>query len=437
MVTAISVSVAIKLSLPWLTVSIAAGALAGCQEPPSPAEQSNESALVSTNGLTMINGLTMTNGLSMTNGLTMINGLTMTNGLSSTVGLMTSAGGRNTVSYLVRCALPAGTSITKQDQNGASYTFAGAIGLAPEWANGGCGQSCQQLVSACMLAHVNTASIHVPIYMVAQAPSVGWGQNSAYPNQEGTFFGNIFYTNTVGHVDAYYCNGPGFNTDVVAGRIGSAQTNAPYRNLFASGYCNINGCVPSDAKSSGAPDGYKACTMGDGATRAWNNSITVWRQNKALDASGNVVAGKTADGKTVRYDFEGSVNGWTSSNSALTLSSCNEKGAQTGSSALKINYTSGSSSLRILGPSGLSLPAGTNVSIYLYVASDSKVTSANPFVRTGGSNESTHSRSSSTLLKGSWNVVTVAVPSGATGNQVGFEFQTDGAFTAYIDGVTW
>ena len=93
--------------------------------------------------------------------------------------------------------------------------------------------------------------------------------------------------------------------------------------------------------------------------------------------------------------------------------------------------------MRILGPSGLSLPGGTNVNIYLYVTSDSQVTSANPFVRTGSSNESMRSRSSSTLLKGSWNVVTASVPSGSTGNQVGFEFQTSGAFTAYIDGVTW
>jgi hypothetical protein len=288
-----------------------------------------------------------------------------------------------------------------------------------------------------MLAHVNTASIHVPIYMVAQATQIGWGQNPAYPNQEGTFFGNIFYTNTRGNIDAYYCNGPGFNTDVVAGRIGSTQSGAPYRNMFASGYCNINGCVPSDAKSSGAPDGYKACTMGNGATNAWNNSITVWRQNRALDAGGNVVAGKTADGKTVRYDFEGNTNGWTSSSNGLSLSTTNEKGAQTGGTALKINYSGGSGSVRVLGPSGLSLAAGTNVNIYLYVASDSRVSSANPFVRTGGTNETRRSRSSSTLLKGSWNVVTVSVPSGATGNQVGFEFQTDGAFTAYIDGVTW
>ena len=251
-----------------------------------------------------------------------------------------------------------------------------------------------------------------------------------------TFFGNIFYTNTVGHVDAYYCNGPGFNTDVVAGRIGSNQSGAPYRNMFASGYCNINGCVASDAKTTGAPDGYKACTMGDGATNAWNYSITVWRQNHALDASGNVIAGKTADGKTVRYDFEGSTNSWTVSNSSITLSSASDKGAETGKSALKVAYNGGSSTVRIKGPSGVSIPAGTTVSFYLYVDSSTNVSSANPFVKTGSNTEGRHNHSSSDLLKGSWNVINVVVPSGATGTQVGVELQTSGSFTAYVDSVT-
>ena len=50
---------------------------------------------------------------------------------------MTTDGGRKTVKYLVRCALAAGDTLTKQDQYGASYTFPGGIGLCPAWKNGG------------------------------------------------------------------------------------------------------------------------------------------------------------------------------------------------------------------------------------------------------------------------------------------------------------
>ena len=44
---------------------------------------------------------------------------------------MTTAGGRDIVKYMVKCALPAGDSLTKQDQNGITYTFPGGIGVAP------------------------------------------------------------------------------------------------------------------------------------------------------------------------------------------------------------------------------------------------------------------------------------------------------------------
>jgi hypothetical protein len=430
----------------WVTASLGlTTALVGCGEAPSQAAAENGAALATTNGLAMINGLSLTNGLAMTNGLASVNGLSLTNGLASvnglatTNGLMTTSAGRSTVSYLVRCALASGDTLVKADQTGTNYTFAGAMGLCPSWKSGDISgnYTCQELLSSCMLAHVNTAGVHIPLWIVGPDP-VGWGQNTAYPNQEGTFFGNIFRTNTVGHTDAYYCNGPGFNVDVVPGRLGATQVNAPYRNMFTSGYCNINGCVASDSRTGSVPDGYKACAMGDGAQSAWNSMLTVWRQNKAYDANGAVIAGTTADGRTVRYDFEGDVNGWSSGNSQMVLSSVTEAGAQTGTRSLKVSYGSGSSTLRIQGPSGLSLASGTKVSFYLYLASNSALTSINPFIKkSGGGNDSKVSNPGTNLLMGSWNVVTITVPSNFTGNQVGVEFQTNGAFSAYVDSVTW
>jgi hypothetical protein len=260
-----------------LSVAVAA-ASSGCGEIPDGTAGVDQGELLSANGLSMINGLSMVNGLDMGNGLNSTQALSSDQGLSSSKGMMTSSYGRSTVAYLVRCALPLGRRIVKHDQNGSRYTFWGALGLTPEWENNSCGDTCQRWITACMLAHVNTAGVHVPIWLVGQNPAVGWGQTPVFPNQEGTFFGNIFQINTAGHVDAYYCDGPGFDKGVVEGRIGANQVGAPYRNLFASKYCNINGCVPSDAKTNGLPDGYKVCAMGDGAMRAWNETITVWRQ---------------------------------------------------------------------------------------------------------------------------------------------------------------
>jgi len=254
-----------KNTLSWLALSLGLGsALVGCQAPEPVDAQVNESELVSINGLSMINGLTMTNGLSMTNGLTMTNGLAL-DGLLSGADLLNSEEGRNTLTYMVRCALPSGHSITKQDENGVSYTFAGAIGVAPEWEWGVCYASeCQQQVSACMLAHINTTGAHIPLWLDGDSPAIGWNQSAAYPYEEGSFFGNIF----VSPPQAFYCNGKDFDVGVVPGRIGAGQGDAPYVDPFSgSGYCKDH-CTPADIPHQ--DDGYKAC-MG------YNHVVTVWR----------------------------------------------------------------------------------------------------------------------------------------------------------------
>src|SRR6185503_10953656 len=177
---------------PSLFAALGLTIAAGCQGPdagPGPDEViDTDDALVATNGLSVINGLSVRNGLS-----------TIT-GLSTTTGLMTTAEGRKTVEYLVRCALPSTRKITKA-YAGVTYTFAGGIGVAPEWETGSCGTACQEWISACMLAHVNTKGQHIGLWMVGSNPALGWGYTSDYPFQEGSFFGNIFVDPPV----ANYC----------------------------------------------------------------------------------------------------------------------------------------------------------------------------------------------------------------------------------------
>jgi hypothetical protein len=286
-----------------------------------------------------------------------------------------------------------------------------------------------------MLAHVNTAGVHIPIWLVSQTlTSIGWGQSPNYPNQEGTFFGNIFRANTAGHVDAYYCNGPGFDKDVVPGRLGANQQGAPYRNMFSSLYCNYNGCVPSDYKTNNVPDGYKACAMGDGAQSAWNNMITVWRQNKAYDASGNAIAGKTANGATIRYDFETGSEGW--SGSGLSVTSSADVTPQSGSKSLKIS-NSGAGTLRLQSQTGRNIAAGKVVTIYFYIPGNTPIYSVNPMIHATSGQETKVTKTLDWTLQGSWNFVNITVPSGQTADWVGIEIQTNGASVMYTDAITW
>jgi hypothetical protein len=61
----------------------------------------------------------------------------------------------------------------------------------------------------------------------------------------------------------------------------------------------------------------------------------------------------------------------------------------------------------------------------------------NPFVKKQGGNEWKVTTPPPACSRDRWNIVTITVPAGAIGSQVGVEFKTSGAFTAYLDAVTW
>jgi len=268
----------------WALLGIGAAALAGCGELQGDADPTDD-AVTSTNGISTVNGIATRNGISTVNGISTRNGLDV-----SGSGLMTTALGRTQLAYIVRCALPATASITKQDQYGTNYTFQGLLGLAPQWQSGTCDQSCQEDMTACLLAHINTAGIHVPLWIVANNPVVGWGQDPNYPNQEAAFFGNMFTLGAHGtdptQVPMYYCTGAKYNVNPPQGRIGSAQTNPPYVNVFGSPYTSCaSRCTAADYPHQG--DGWKACN-------GWNSVVTVWRQNTATTT--NDTSGGTGHG---------------------------------------------------------------------------------------------------------------------------------------------
>ena len=200
---------------------------------------------LSMNGLSM-NGLSM-NGLSM-NGLSM-NGLASVDGLSNTAGLMTTAGGRDIVKYMVRCALPTGQSLTKQDQNGVSYTFPGVIGIAPEAVNGPCDLDCQERISGCMLAHVNNSGAHIAIWLDGPDAAIGWGSSPAYPYQEGAFFGNLIANPWQG----YYCLGKDMGSGEVPGRLGTALSTNVYANAYGYEAKCANNCTTTN-------EGFTQCS---------------------------------------------------------------------------------------------------------------------------------------------------------------------------------
>jgi len=266
----------------WLAASLAlAAALTGCQ--PGAQDQQDDNAstageLASTNGLSSLNGLSLTNGLSGNglsgnglsgNGLSgnglIMDALNSSTALSSASTLMNSSSGRTLISYMVKCALPSGHSITKKDTNGVSYNFPGLIGTASEWETSGCGTTCQERMSACLMAHVNTSGVHIPIWLDSEG-AIGWGQSTSYPFQEGSFFGNVFVNPPKG----YFCSGKDFGSGTVPGRLGVGQSNAPYYDPFGTPGLCAPSCTASSSTTNGVADGYSSCY-------GYTHVVTVWR----------------------------------------------------------------------------------------------------------------------------------------------------------------
>ncbi|MBI3184068.1 MAG: hypothetical protein HYZ28_18195 [Myxococcales bacterium] len=153
------------------------------------------------------------------------NGLTNTgSGTTNTDirNVVADANTRNFIKYVVECALPKGHTLTLQDKYGTNWTFAGAVGLAPEWETGACYQECQRWVSGCLIARQNNRGSAIPLSM-RKPPSLrnngyadalnklGSYEASDFPYQEGAFWGNVFQVdlNKAPKPVAYACFGSG------------------------------------------------------------------------------------------------------------------------------------------------------------------------------------------------------------------------------------
>lgn len=153
----------------------------------------------SLNGFTL-NGFSL-NGLSG-NGLA-FSGLTTTALTTSEFSSWFLSQGADTslanmvMRYIVKCAAPAGVTLTATVQ-GVAYSWPGELGLAPQWIAGNPIPAVeQQLITACLGAHVNKFGEHVPISVQGYQSSGAIIPSAEhelkdFPVKEGCFFGNLF-----------------------------------------------------------------------------------------------------------------------------------------------------------------------------------------------------------------------------------------------------
>jgi hypothetical protein len=76
--------------------------------------------------------------------------------------LLATADGRDVLSRVVSCALPAGAAITAITSQGTPYSFVGKAGLAPAWAQRPATADERHRVTACVLGRpIESAPAHM------------------------------------------------------------------------------------------------------------------------------------------------------------------------------------------------------------------------------------------------------------------------------------
>lgn len=247
------------------------GALGGgCSGSDAPPTDTAAAALATDNGLS-VNGLSV-NGLSV-NGLS-ANG-TSYNGLA-TQGLTNSAlkssqfqswflgqsGGtaytNMVMHYAVKCAVASNDS-RSVTINGQTYSWAGLLGLAPQWAGG---QAIplieQQLVSACLAAHVNKFGLNVGVSILGYTENgtsipIGPTELSTYSTTEGCFFGNLFNGDGA-FVGAQQSWSSAYSSSRACAIRALSSGDAYCAPMATIGYCK-NFCVPDITGTA-----YTSCT---------------------------------------------------------------------------------------------------------------------------------------------------------------------------------
>lgn len=242
---------------------------------------------------------------------------------------MTADDGRKAIQYLVRCALPVGDALVKQDQNGAAYTFQGGLGLAPQYKQGACDGACQQLLTACVLAHVNTSQLGAPLWLVSGAPSMGWDTTPAYPIREASFFGNVWS----GTSASYYCASPASATAApLPGRLDAATESRGIAAYQSADDVVAGTCAACESSSA---SGLGSCAVG-GTTFA--HVVTTWKarsylaENAALGGDATLISCATCQRRI------GSLN------PGATVTFHDVEALAAGASALLVFYTDGDAS---------------------------------------------------------------------------------------------
>lgn len=230
----------------------------------------SDGALTASNYLAP-NGLT-TNGLT-TNGLT-TNALSLDAISEGNRGSLENPGelgdaARQFMKYAVSCAFDEDHSFDFTWIDSAEVvhheSYVGSLALATEWQTGPLSEDGQKWVTACMAARSNHYGVSVVISLrnTAASPALTAddAERSAYPYEEGAFWGNLFSTPPT----IYSCYN---STNMAHSRSKQRVCATGYVDGQSTGFCenivSVGTCSANCAQDGDAAKGYSTCGASEG-----------------------------------------------------------------------------------------------------------------------------------------------------------------------------
>ncbi|HEV8588062.1 MAG TPA: hypothetical protein VGQ72_04255 [Pyrinomonadaceae bacterium] len=112
----------------------------------------------------------------------------------ATHDFMATSEGREVLSFIVSCALPADATLIGTLPDGSAFEFFGDIGLANEWLDHPLRKAGRGWVSACLFARVNANSVAEPLSMRGQTQALATTpeEQATWSLEEGAFYGDYF-----------------------------------------------------------------------------------------------------------------------------------------------------------------------------------------------------------------------------------------------------
>lgn len=216
-----------------------------------------------------------------------------------TQSIAATAEGRELLQYIARCALAEGDSLRVQ-YDGHTWDFPGLLGIARAWEYRSLTEEGQEIMTACLLAHVNAFQIPVPIsvrsWLLAEADRL---ESGAYYYGDGAFYGNLYASTSDKfscriRADRYFDESTQ-QVETAAGpyaskRICAGEDTAADCGFVFSGYCDE---VCDVIERDGSQWRFGDCLGANG--RRYPHAFTVWLEGERAESCDVAPIGFTCD----------------------------------------------------------------------------------------------------------------------------------------------